>query len=314
MKQTINITNLSKSFGNREVLHDLSFQINSGEVFAFLGANGSGKTTTIRCLLGIYRPDKGKLTINGQVYNPSMSRLLGYLPEERGLYTTSSVLETMIYFGEIKGLTRHDAKQNALTYLERVELADKADAKIGKLSSGQQQKIQLGITIINKPKLLILDEPTKGLDPVNRSLLLDILNELNQQGSTILFSTHQMEEVERIADRLVMIKDGRQALYGEIGQIKQDFGGNRVVVNFKGNLPTNSTIFKVIEKERNYAALAPQRGYDTTDILQYLVKQEVSLTKFEIALPSLNEIFIKTAARHAVPEIKGAKVQSEKPS
>lgn len=293
----IDIKNLYKSFGEREVLHDLSFQVNKGEVFAFLGANGSGKTTTIRCLLGIYQPDAGNLLINGAPYSPSMSHLLGYLPEERGLYTTSTVLDTMTYFGEIKGLSHTDAKQRALQYLERVELADKADTKIGKLSSGQQQKVQLGITIINKPQLLILDEPTKGLDPVNRLLLLDILNELNQQGSTIMFSTHQMEEAERIADRLIMIKDGEQALYGEIENIKQQFGGNRVVINYKGKLPENSKIFTIAERQKNYAVLSPSKGYDPKAIMQYLVRQELDIIKFEVSLPSLNEIFIKTSAK-----------------
>lgn len=310
MNPIIDIVNLNKSFGKRKVLHDLSFQVNKGEVFAFLGANGSGKTTTIRCLLGIYQPDSGELTIDGKTYNPSMSSLLGYLPEERGLYTSSSVLETMIFFGEVKGLSYGNARQNALDYLERVGLTDKVDTKIGKLSSGQQQKIQLGITIINKPQLLILDEPTKGLDPVNRSLLLDILDELNKQGSTILFSTHQMEEVERIADRLVMIKDGQRELYGEIGKIKQDFGGNRVVVNFSGKLPENPKLYSIEEQQRNHAILSPGEKVTPQDILQYLAGQKLNITKFEVSLPSLNEIFIKTAAQQTEPMSRSAREQS----
>jgi ABC-2 type transport system ATP-binding protein len=293
-KPIIHIQNFSKSFGTRQVINDLSFDVMRGETFAFLGANGSGKTTTIRCLLGIYEPDGGDLLIEGQVYSPETASILGYLPEERGLYVNSKVLETMIYFGQIKGMSYQDAKSKSLKYLERVELADKADVKISKLSSGQQQKIQLGITIINSPELLILDEPTKGLDPVNRSLLLEILRDLNKEGATIIFSTHQMDEAERIADRLVMIKNGKRALYGELGEVKSQFGTNVIRLNFSGKLPANPKLYTA-QVQTNYAEITPVADNSTDDVLKFLVEKGVKIAKFEVTSPSLNEIFIQVS-------------------
>lgn len=288
----IQVNNFSKSFGSKEVIQDLSFEVKEGEIFAFLGANGSGKTTTIRTLLGIYQADAGELLVNGKKYEPSDAGILGYLPEERGLYTDAYVLETLIYFAEIKGLDYQTAKERALAYLERVELADKAKVKIKKLSSGQQQKIQLGITIINRPKLLILDEPTKGLDPVNRLLLLDILKELNAEGSTIIFSTHQMEEAERIANRLLMIKNGKKALYGEVDEVKKSFGENKIRLQFKGKLPKEPKLYVIESSDTNYAELNPNDNVTTQEVLQYLVDKKVEISKFEVTAPSLNEIFI----------------------
>ena len=167
MENIITIKNFYKSFGSKKVIENLSFEVKQGEIFAFLGANGSGKTTTIRCLLQIYKADKGELLINNKIYSAKMSSMLGYLPEERGLYLNSNVLDTLIYFAQLRGVDKKEAKKRGLEFLEKVGLIDKSNSKISKLSSGQQQKIQLGITIINKPELLILDEPTKGLDPVN---------------------------------------------------------------------------------------------------------------------------------------------------
>ncbi len=293
-KPIIQIANFSKSFGDKEVISDLSFEVQRGETFAFLGANGSGKTTTIRCLLGIYEADKGELLIEGTKYSPETASILGYLPEERGLYVNSKVLETMVYFGEIKGVNAKQAKRIALDYLERVELADKADVKISRLSSGQQQKIQLGITVINSPELLILDEPTKGLDPVNRSLLLEILRDLNKQGSSIVFSTHQMDEAEKIADRLVMIKEGRRALYGELNKVKAQFGTNVIRLNFSGKLAANSKLYSA-QIQTNYAELTPKPSVAIEAILANLIAQKIKITKFEVASPSLNEIFIQVS-------------------
>lgn len=288
----IQIEGLSKSFGEKQVIQDLSFEVFKGEVFAFLGANGSGKTTTIRCLLNIYQPDQGKLLINGEKFSVEMSSMLGYLPEERGLYLTNRVLETLVFFGQLKGLHKQDATQRSLEYLERVGLKDKANLEIKRLSSGQQQKIQLGITILNRPQLLILDEPTKGLDPLNRSLLMDMLLELNRAGSTIVFITHQMDEVERIADRLVMIKDGQRVLYGEVEKVKRDFGENVIHLHYSGELPENMEMYS-FRSENHEAEIRPNQGIDPQVILKYLVSENVWIDRFETASPSLNEIFLE---------------------
>ncbi len=224
MKQPIvNIEDFSLTIGNKTIVKDISFDVMPGEVFALLGSNGSGKTSTIRCLLGIYQASGGTLLINGKKLTPETAAAVGYLPEERGLYTRSKVLDTMIYFGELKGMSRDDAKAFSLEFLKRVELSDKANVKIKKLSGGQQQKIQLGVAIMGDPRLLILDEPTKGLDPVNRKLLLDIVDELQQKGVAVIYITHLMEEVERLADRLLILKDGTVRAYGSVTQVKKEF-------------------------------------------------------------------------------------------
>lgn len=225
-KQTqpiVTVKDFDLRLGGKQIVKDLSFDIQPGEVFAFLGANGSGKTSTIRSLLNIYKPTSGQLLIEGKLYSPERAHLVGYLPEERGLYVRSSVIDVMTYFGELKGMERTEARNFSLKYLERVDLADKAKLTVKKLSGGQQQKVQLGVAIINNPKLLILDEPTKGLDPVNRKLLLDIVEEHRQKGTAVIYITHLMEEVERLADRVLIIKDGRRVAYGTKDEIKKAY-------------------------------------------------------------------------------------------
>ena len=220
----VSIENFTMCFGDKKVIDNLSFEVLKGEVFGFLGSNGSGKTTTLRALLGLYQPTGGKLLISGAPYKVDGDVSLGYLPEERGLYKKEKVLDVMMYFGELKGMTRADAKQFSLEYLERVKLADKANVRLDKLSGGQQQKVQLGVTIMNTPELLILDEPTKGFDPVNRRLLMNIIEERKRAGATIVFVSHHMEEVERLCSRAILLKDGKSEAYGTIDEIKKQFG------------------------------------------------------------------------------------------
>ena len=222
-KPIVSVENFSLKIGDKQIVKQLDFEVFPGEVFAFLGSNGSGKTSTIRSLLGIYQASSGKLLVNGRKLAPENSSIVGYLPEERGLYTRAKVLDAMIYFGELKGMSRDKAQQEALAFLKSVDLADKANVKIKKLSGGQQQKVQLGVAIMGNPKLLILDEPTKGLDPVNRKLLLDIVDHLQQKGVAVIYITHLMEEVERLADRLLILKDGKARAYGTVDAVKKQF-------------------------------------------------------------------------------------------
>lgn len=292
MNNIIEIKNFSKSFGTKKVIEDLSFSVSNGAVFAFIGANGSGKTTTIRTLLNIYEPDSGELLINGKRYDSRDSSILGYLPEERGLYLNSKVLETMIYFAELKGMDRNSAKRKAIEYLEKVELIDKKNEKISKLSSGQQQKIQLGISIINSPELLILDEPTKGLDPVNRSLFLNMFLDLNKNGSTIMFSTHQMEEIEKIATGLLMIKNGKKELYGDIEKVKRNFGTNTIILEYSGELKLDMKMFRSTNIQQNFAELTPINEKSPQEILRKLIDDKNEVLGFKISTPSLNQIFI----------------------
>ncbi len=220
----VSVEHFKMQFGNKTVIKDLSFAVQPGEIFGLLGSNGSGKTTTIRALLSLYEPTAGKLLIAGKHYNPNDHELIvGYLPEERGLYRKETVIDTMVYFGELKGLK--NPRQWSEKYLKRVGLSDKINEKVEKLSGGQQQKVQLGLTIMREPKLLILDEPTKGFDPVNRRLLMDIIDELHRNGSSIILITHYMDEVERLCDRALLLKDGVARAYGTISEIKKEFGG-----------------------------------------------------------------------------------------
>lgn len=224
-KKIVEIRHFKMKFGNKTVIKDLSFDVFQGEVFGFLGSNGSGKTTTLRALLGLYEPTAGELLIDGKPYAVDSQINLGYLPEERGLYKKEKVLDVMIYFGQLKGLSHDEAKEFSLNFLKRVNLTDKAGMRLDKLSGGQQQKIQLGVTIMGDPELLIMDEPTKGFDPVNRRLLMNIIEERRKAGATIIYVTHQMEEVEQLCDRLILLKDGQAAAYGTLAEVKKQFGG-----------------------------------------------------------------------------------------
>lgn len=221
----VSIDHFTMAFGKHTIIKDLSFEIYRGETFGLLGSNGSGKTTTIRALLGIYQPTGGSLLVNGLPYSVDTGSKLGYLPEERGLYKKESVIDVMVYFGRLKGMSKNDAREWSLNYLKRVQLDSKATTRLDKLSGGQQQKIQLGVTIMNNPELLILDEPTKGFDPVNRRLLMSIVEEHQKLGATVIFVTHQMEEVERLCDRIILLKDGNASAYGTIESIKKEHDG-----------------------------------------------------------------------------------------
>ncbi|MFZ2494849.1 MAG: ATP-binding cassette domain-containing protein [Candidatus Saccharimonadales bacterium] len=220
----VSIQNFTMKFGDTTVVDNLSFDVRRGETFGLLGSNGSGKTTTIRSLLGIYRPTAGKLTIDGKPYRVDSGIKLGYLPEERGLYKKESVIDVMVYFGRLKGLSREQSHDDSMAYLRRVQLEDKAKTRLDKLSGGQQQKVQLGITILGDPDLLILDEPTKGFDPVNRRLLMSIIEDHQAKGATVILVTHQMEEVERLCDRIILLKDGKAAAYGTVKEVRKQHG------------------------------------------------------------------------------------------
>ncbi len=223
MPAIVDVKDFSLQLGGKEIVRSLSFTVNKGEVFAFLGANGSGKTSTIRALLGIYDATGGSLLIDGKPYTASRAGLVGYLPEERGLYTRISAIDNLTYFGELKGLPRAEARRIGLEYLKEVGLEDKATLKLKKLSGGQQQKVQLGVAIMGDPKVLILDEPTKGLDPVNRKLLLDIVEAHRAKGAAVIYITHLMEEVERLADRLLILKNGQAHAYGSVKDVKKKY-------------------------------------------------------------------------------------------
>ena len=217
----IEVERFSISFNGKTVIKNLSFNVQRGETFGLLGSNGCGKTTTIRALLGLYTPDKGKLLIDGEPFKPGGHIKVGYLPEERGLYKKENVIDTMIYFGRLKNL--ENPREWSMNYLKRVGLEDFVKTKVEKLSQGMQQKVQLGITVMDEPDILILDEPTKGFDPVNRRLLMEIIEELHKKGSTIILITHYMDEVERLCDHILLLKDGVARASGSISEVRRQF-------------------------------------------------------------------------------------------
>lgn len=289
-------------FGDRTVVDGLTFDIAPGETFGLLGSNGSGKTTTIRALLGITAPTSGTLTIDGGAYRPATGGI-GYLPEERGLYRKETVIDVMTYFAALRGMPRGPATRWSTEYLERVGLADKAKVRIDKLSGGQQQKVQLGITIMDRPRLLILDEPTKGLDPVNRRLLLDLVAERKADGATVVLVTHQMDEVERLCDRILLLKDGVAAAYGTIPEVQDAFGGAIAQVGLTGSVPA-SDLYRLARHEGHVAHLVPTAASarDGSDILAELVGAGVHVTAFAMRRIPLEEIFVQLYGHDAVTD------------
>jgi len=296
----VHIRHFRMDFGSQTVVRDLSFDVQAGETFGFLGSNGSGKTTTLRALLGIYQPTAGTLHIAGKTFEPRDGARLGYLPEERGLYKKESVLAVMVYFGMLKGLSRKEATSRSLAYLDRVSLADKATTRVDKLSGGQQQKIQLGVTIMNDPQLMILDEPTQGFDPVNRRLLMDIIEEQKRAGATVIMVTHQMEEVERLCDRVILLKDGVSEAYGTIEEVQDLYGGTVIRLSHCGQLPA-SDLYDITAAQGDYAELSPRAGTDEAEILRELVQRGVAVRSFTTARTSLEEIFIRVYGEQNLP-------------
>ncbi len=295
----VRIEHFGMTFGRVEVIQDLSFEIRRGETFGFLGSNGSGKTTTIRALLGIYQPTRGLLHIDGREFSPDHGDRLGYLPEERGLYQKESVIDVMTYFGELKGLGRATASRWSQDYLERVGLADRAKVRIDKLSQGQQQKVQLGVTIMNSPELLILDEPTKGFDPVNRRLLMDIIEDQKRDGATVMMVTHQMEEVERLCDRVLLLKGGTARAYGTVDEVRSEFGGTRIDIDHDGALPASDS-YRVMSSAAGHTVVEVSNDADTAAILRFLVGAGVGVRRFTPTLKSLDDIFVEVYGADAM--------------
>ncbi|WP_426725666.1 ATP-binding cassette domain-containing protein [Curtobacterium flaccumfaciens pv. flaccumfaciens] len=297
---SISVQDFVMRFGDRNVVDGLSFDVAPGETFGLLGSNGSGKTTTIRALLGITTPTAGTLTIDGRPYRPATGGI-GYLPEERGLYRKESVIDVMTYFGRLRGLRGAEATAWSMDYLARVGLADRAKLRVDKLSGGQQQKVQLGITIMDQPRLLILDEPTKGLDPVNRRLLLDLVDERKADGATVVLVTHHMDEVERLCDRILLLKDGRAAAYGSVPDVQDAFGGAVARVGLDGPVP-KSPLYRLARHEGHVAYLVPTRAAapDGADVLAELVAAGVHVTAFEMRRIPLDEIFVQVYGHDAL--------------
>lgn len=288
MERSVEISHLSKSYNGQSVVNDISFNISKGEVFGLIGPNGAGKTTIIRMLLDIIRPDSGDIRILNDTLSGELKNKIGYLPEERGLYKKLTVMETLLYLGALKNMK---SKDRVSMYLEKMGMLPHKDKKISELSKGMQQKIQLIAALIHDPEFIILDEPYSGLDPVNMKLVKDLIIELGNEGKTILISTHMMDQVERMCDRIFMIHKGKGVLYGSVDEIRSRYGKNTVLLDFEGELENIPGVRK-INNSGNYAELILEQGADPREILKILAAM-VRVNKFEISMPSLNEIFIE---------------------
>jgi ABC-2 type transport system ATP-binding protein len=289
----LKVANLRKVFDTVVAVDNVSLDVRRGELFGLLGPNGAGKTTTIRTVLNILQPDSGTITFDGKPFTPEMWNTIGYLPEERGLYRKSKIINTILYFASLKGLQAAQARPLAFYWLDRFGLKDVAYRKVEELSKGNQQKVQLVISVLHNPQLLILDEPFTGLDPVNQILLKDILHELRQKNIAIIFSTHQMDQVEKMCDTICLINKGKQVLSGELYAIKSRYGTNSIRLEFEGDgeflkgLPS----IRRADVYQNYAELELNDVSKTAELLS-AVNGRLALRKFEIVEPSLNSIFI----------------------
>jgi ABC-2 type transport system ATP-binding protein len=289
------VRGVTKTFGAVRAVDEVSFSVRRGTITGLLGRNGAGKTTTLRMVNGIFLPDRGSISLFGSENGGDATRdQVGYLPEERGLYKKMKVLEQLLFLAEVKRPLTPAIRERAAAWLERLELAAKKDAKVEELSKGNQQKVQLIGALLHEPDLVILDEPMSGLDPVNTVLVRRILQELKAEGRTILLSTHQMAEAERLVDDIVLIADGRVALAGELSRIRASYGKNTVVMAFEGSgaflgeLPgvAHATV------QPNGAELRLAAGADAQDVLAAAVGR-LRVSRFELAEPSLEEIFIE---------------------
>ncbi|HSN95378.1 MAG TPA: ATP-binding cassette domain-containing protein [Anaerolineaceae bacterium] len=290
---TVRVNHISKRFGNIEAVKDVSFDVNPGEIFGLLGPNGSGKTTTIRIILDIYRQDSGSVSILDGPMNEAKKNFVGYLPEERGLYQDVQVERCLTYLATLKGMTQDQIAAKLPGYLERFDLTEYKKKKMKELSKGMQQKAQLIATLIHDPKVIIIDEPFSALDPVNTQLVKDILREQREAGKTIIMSTHQMNQVETLCDRIILIDKGQVLLYGDLHEIRDRFTTNAILINSDADLPKEIPGIAAVEENGLTLKLTPQEGISPQDLLNTLVKQGVNLKTFEVATPSLDEVFIR---------------------
>lgn len=291
--QSIHVEHISKRFGDTQAVKDISFEVAPGEIFGLLGPNGSGKTTSIRIILDIYQPDTGSVSILGGPMNEAKKNQIGYLPEERGLYQDILVDKCLEYLATLKGMSPQQIKQKLPAYLEEFDLSAHKKKKVKELSKGMQQKAQLIATLIHDPQVIIIDEPFSSLDPVNTQLVKDLLIELRDQGKTIIMCTHQMNQVEKLCDRLVLIDHGTVLLEGSLKEVQQRFASNQVLIQTDSELPESLPGVQRIEEEGLYYRLTPSDGTTPHAILQQLMDQRIGLNSFEIATPTLDEIFIK---------------------
>ena len=292
----LQLRNLKKYFATQKAVDDISFDVERGNIFGLLGPNGAGKTTVIRMITGIFYPDEGEILFDGKKFDPIKDvGHIGYMPEERGLYKKMKIGEQALYLAQLKGLSRTDAMKKIKEWFQRFEMETWWNKKVEDLSKGISQKLQFVTTVLHSPKLIILDEPFSGLDPVNSNLIKEEIFKLSQQGSTIIFSTHRMEQVEEICSNIVLVNKGKKILDGTVNRVRQDYkenlfsiGASNLHASINGNTP-----FEVVSTRDHLSIVRIKDRYKPNDVLRYLLDQGTEIHSFNEMLPSLNDIFIK---------------------
>ncbi len=295
MSTILEVQNLKKYFSSQKAVDDISFTISKGSIFGLLGPNGAGKTTLIRMITGIFYPDSGNINLNGKKFNPVSDVIdIGYMPEERGLYKKMKVGEQAMYLAQLKGMSKQDAFVKVKEWFEKFEMQSWWNKKVDDLSKGMQQKLQFVITVLHEPKLVILDEPFSGLDPVNSNLIKDQIFNLAQKGTTIIFSTHRMEQVEEICDHIVLVNKGHKILDGTVRDIKQQYKQNIFTAEVD-HLPAvlQHASFAIVKQNENNLTLRINEGYSANNVLLHFINQQSGIIAYHEILPSLNEIFIR---------------------
>ena len=283
-----------KQYGNHTAVDGVSFEVPKGSIFGLLGPNGAGKTSLIRIITTITRADSGVTELEGQVLNSSHPEQIGYMPEERGLYKKMKVGAHLIYLARLKGLSKQQAKEAIGNWMEKFEITDWWNKKVEELSKGMQQKVQFIATVVHEPKLLILDEPFSGLDPINTNLIKEEIRTLHQKGTSIIFSTHRMEQVEEICENILLINRGKVILTGSVKEVKNQFKLNHFEIGYEGELPEElSNQLEIIEKRNNKVVVKLQEEMSPSALLKKAVQTGLDIRSWNEMLPSLNEIFIR---------------------
>ncbi len=302
----LEVKNISKSFGNLKAVDNASFSVPKGSIFGLLGRNGAGKTTTIRMMMNIYMPDSGEVFYEGIKAGPDFNSKVGYLPEERGLYKKMKVLETLLFFAEIKGKKGKNVTRLAKEYLKKFDLADRMNSKIETLSKGNQQKVQFISTLLHDPEVLILDELFSGLDPINTNIMKNVILELKEKGKIILFSTHVMSFAEKMCDHIAIIDSGEIKLNGSLADIKAQHSQRNISLNYKGDISflKNNPMIETIADYGNSVGIRVKEEKNIQELLKLLIENNIEVKKFDANDISLEEIFINTVGSETAEEVK----------
>ena len=292
----LQLQNIKKYFATQKAVDDISFNIDEGSIFGLLGPNGAGKTTLLRMITGIFYQDSGEINFNGKNFDPvNDAPGIGYMPEERGLYKKMKIGEQAIYLARLKGLSKADAQEKVKEWFIKFEMQSWWNKKVEDLSKGMSQKLQFVTTVLHEPKLIILDEPFSGLDPVNANLIKEEIFGLAKKGSTIIFSTHRMEQVEEICDHIILVNKGKKILDGTVSEVKQQFKEHLFIVGSTQGLAGISApdLFEIISAEDKMMSIKMKAGTDTNPVLRFFMDRGIVITQFNELLPSLNDIFIR---------------------